>query len=157
MGNPSPSMDAWLKEAKADPSAPKIGMYLTHNGVVRQSPKALVRQGDTSALPVKGMLFSYDRAGVEAAIAETYRLPGVYYVRVWLNEGELQVGDDIMYVLLGGDIRPHVIDALRQEQAALDEQEQPWEQLVPSAGQKIAEAPEPFAGLWVHFPCGPFP
>ena len=43
------------------------------------------------------------------------------------------------------------------EQAALDEQEQPWEQLVPSAGQKIAEAPEPFAGLWVHFPCGPFP
>lgn len=69
MGNPSPSMDAWLKEAKADPSAPKIGMYLTHNGVVRQSPKALVRQGDTSALPVKGMRFSYDRAGVEAAIA----------------------------------------------------------------------------------------
>ncbi|HIR77528.1 MAG TPA: molybdenum cofactor biosynthesis protein MoaE [Candidatus Egerieenecus merdigallinarum] len=113
MGNPSPSMDAWLKEAKADPSAPKIGMYLTHNGVVRQSPKALVRQGDTSALPVKGMRFSYDRAGVEAAIAETYRLPGVYYVRVWLNEGELQVGDDIMYVLLGGDIRPHVIDALQ--------------------------------------------
>ena len=83
------------------------------NGVVRQSPKALVRQGDTSALPVKGMRFSYDRAGVEAAIAETYRLPGVYYVRVWLNEGELQVGDDIMYVLLGGDIRPHVIDALQ--------------------------------------------
>ncbi len=113
MGNPSPSMDAWLKEAKADPSAPKIGMYLTHNGVVRQSPKALVRQGDTSALPVKGMRFFYDRAGVEAAIAETYRLPGVYYVRVWLNEGELQVGDDIMYVLLGGDIRPHVIDALQ--------------------------------------------
>ena len=83
------------------------------NGVVRQSPKALVRQGDTSALPVKGMRFSYDRAGVEAAIAETYRLPGVYYVRVWLNEGELQVGDDIMYLLLGGDIRPHVIDALQ--------------------------------------------
>ena len=50
---------------------------------------------------------------MEAAIAETYRLPGVYYVRVWLNEGELQVGDDIMYVLLGGDIRPHVIDALQ--------------------------------------------
>ena len=29
-----PSMDSWLKEAKAH-SAPKIGMYLTHNGIVR--------------------------------------------------------------------------------------------------------------------------
>ncbi len=88
-------------------------MYLTHNGVVRETPKALVRQGDASALPVTGMRFSYDRAKVEAAVAETYGLPGVYYVRVWLNEGELQVGDDIMYVLLGGDIRPHVIDGLQ--------------------------------------------
>lgn len=113
MGKPVPSMDQWLREAKADPSAPRIGMYLTHNGVVRETPKALVRQGDASALPVTGMRFSYDRAKVEAAVAETYGLPGVYYVRVWLNEGELQVGDDIMYVLLGGDIRPHVIDGLQ--------------------------------------------
>ena len=33
----SPSIDAWLKEAKADPSAAKIGMYLTHNGIVRET------------------------------------------------------------------------------------------------------------------------
>ena len=30
-----------------------------------------------------------------------------------MNEGELRVGDDIMYVLVGGDIRPRVIDALQ--------------------------------------------
>ena len=40
-------------------------------------------------------------------------MPGIGYVRVWLNEGELQVGDDIMLVLIGGDIRPHVVDALQ--------------------------------------------
>ena len=34
-------------------------------------------------------------------------------MKAWLNEGELQVGDDIMYVLIGGDIRPHVVDALQ--------------------------------------------
>ena len=45
-------------------------------------------------------------------IEEAKKLDGIYYVRVWLNEGELQVGDDIMYVLIGGDIRPRVIDAL---------------------------------------------
>lgn len=110
---PSPSMDAWLREAKADPSAEKIGMYLTHNGVVRKTARAQVRSGDENAAPVRGMLFSYDKEKVEAAVAETYKLDGVYYVRVWLNEGELSVGDDIMFVLVGGDIRPHVIDALQ--------------------------------------------
>lgn len=50
---------------------------------------------------------------MNAVIAETYKLDGIYYVKVWLNEGQLQVGDDIMYVLIGGDIRPHVVDALQ--------------------------------------------
>ena len=40
-------------------------------------------------------------------------MPGIYYVRVWLNEGELSVGDELMYVLIGGDIRPRVVDALQ--------------------------------------------
>ena len=113
MSKQSPSMDQWLKEAKAHESASKVGMYLSHNGVVRQSARARVRQGDETAAPVTGMLFSYDPAKVDAAIAETYQLPGIYYIRVWLNEGELTVGDDIMYVLIGGDIRPHVVEALQ--------------------------------------------
>jgi len=108
----SPSMDAWLKEAKAHESAPKIGMYLTHNGTVRQSAKAKVRAGAEGTKPVRGMLFSYDEEKVNAVIAEAYKLEGIYYIRVWLNEGELTMGDDIMYVLIGGDIRPRVIDAL---------------------------------------------
>lgn len=107
-------MDAWLKEAKADPSAPKIGMYLTHSGVVRRAPRRWVQPGrHLRAAGERHAFFLRPGRGWRAAIAETYRLPGVYYVRVWLNEGELQVGDDIMYVLLGGDIRPHVIDALQ--------------------------------------------
>lgn len=113
MKKEAPSMDAWLKEAKAHESAPKIGMYLTHNGVVRQDAKAKVRQGDAQTQDVTGMFFDYDAAKVDAIIAETYRMPGIYYIRVWLNRGELTVGDDIMYVLIGGDIRPHVVDALQ--------------------------------------------
>ena len=107
----SPSMDEWLREAKADPSASKVGMYLTHNGVVRATAKAQVRNGE-HAPAVSGMLFSYDKEKVEAAIAETNQLDGIYYVRVWLNEGTLAVGDDIMFVLIGGDIRSHIVDAL---------------------------------------------
>ena len=108
-----PSMDAWLAEAKAHESAPKIGMYLTHNGIVRQSARAKVRLGAQDTKPVTGMYFSYDREKVDAVIAETYNLECIYYIKVWLNEGELSVGDDIMYVLIGGDIRPHVVDALQ--------------------------------------------
>ncbi|MBR6479247.1 MAG: molybdenum cofactor biosynthesis protein MoaE [Clostridia bacterium] len=105
-------LNQWLLEAKADPSAAKCGMYLTHSGVVRETAKAQVRQGVESA-PVTGMFFSYDKEKVDAAIEEAYTLPGIYYIRVWLAEGELSVGDDIMYVLIGGDIRPHVIDGLQ--------------------------------------------
>ena len=108
-----PSMDAWLREAKADPTAEKIGMYLTHNGVVRKSPKAQVREGVQNLGQVQGMYFSYDAEKVEKAVQEAYKLEGIYYIRTWLNEGELQVGDDIMYVLIGGDIRPRVVDALQ--------------------------------------------
>ena len=107
-----PSIDAWLKEAKAHESAPKIGMYLTHNGIVRQTAKAKVRQGEDVA-DVTGMLFSYDKEKVDDVIADTYKMEGIYYIRVWLNEGALSVGDDIMYVLIGGDIRPRVVDALQ--------------------------------------------
>ena len=108
-----PSMDACLKEAKAHESAPLIGMYLTHNGTVRQSAKAKVRYGEEGTQPVTGMLFSYDAEKVADVIAATYEREGIYYIKVWLNEGELDMGDDIMYVLIGGDIRPRVVDALQ--------------------------------------------
>ena len=111
MSKPIPSMDQWLREAKTHESAPKIGMYLTHNGIVRQSAKAKVRYGE-DAKDVTGMIFSYDQQKVDAVLADARNLEGIYYIRVWLNEGELKVGDDIMYVLIGGDIRPRVVDAL---------------------------------------------
>ncbi|MBP1924437.1 molybdopterin synthase catalytic subunit [Sedimentibacter acidaminivorans] len=109
----SPSIDEWLKEAKNDPVSLQEGMFLVHNGVVRQSPKAKVRQGIDDGSLVKGMEFVYDASKVDVFIEETYKMDGIFHVRVWLNEGYLKLGDDIMYVLIGGDIRPHVVDALQ--------------------------------------------
>ena len=108
-----PSLDAWLREARSDPDAAKCGMFLVHNGVVRESARARVRGGDAAAAPVIGMDFSWNREKVNAAIAAALAMPGIFVVRVWLNEGRLKVGDDIMFVLVGGDIRPRVIDALQ--------------------------------------------
>ena len=106
---PVPSMDAWMQEAKKAPDAARIGMYLVHNGVVREDARTRVREGDSTAKAVTGMSFHSDSAKVHSAI----QMPGIFYVRVWLNEGQLRVGDDIMYVLIGGDIRPRVLDALQ--------------------------------------------
>ena len=49
-GKSMPSVDAWLREAKADVSAADCGMYLTHNGVVRATPKAEVRGVETDGV-----------------------------------------------------------------------------------------------------------
>ena len=108
-----PSLDQWLREAKADPAAADCGMFLVHNGTVRRTARAKVREGVEDAPAVRGLFFDYDEEKVAQAIEETGQLEGIFHVRVWLNRGELELGDDIMLVLVGGDIRPHVIDALQ--------------------------------------------
>ncbi len=121
MAVPEPSIDQWLAEAKADPAAAQVGMYLTHNGVVRITPKQQVRAADEAQREAGRALgdvafveFSYDAEGLAAAVEDARTWPGVHYVRVWLNEGKLAVGDSLMYVLIGADIRPHAIDALQR-------------------------------------------
>ncbi|OPL08635.1 MAG: molybdopterin biosynthesis protein [delta proteobacterium ML8_F1] len=107
------NLDQWMKEAKTDPAASQVGMFLLHNGVVRETPRVLAREGLDDGSKVRGMTFSYDAEKVNQAISETSAMEGILYIKVWLNSGRLEVGEDIMYVLVGGDIRPHVIDGLQ--------------------------------------------
>lgn len=109
-----PDMNEWLREAKASENAARCGMFLTHNGVVRATPKAQVRDGVEGLGAVAQVEFSYDEAGLSAAVEEALSWEGIYFVKVWLNEGVCDVGDSLMYVMIGGDIRPHVIDALQR-------------------------------------------
>lgn len=113
MSKKSPSMDQWIKGAKEHPSAARVGMYLFHNGVVRETPKAKVRMGIDDGTIVEKLDFTFDQAKVDRAIEETLERDGIFYVKTWLNEGTLDVGEDIMYVLIGGDIRPNVVDGLQ--------------------------------------------
>ena len=108
-----PSLDQWLLEAKADPAAPECGMYLFHTGVVRSTPKAKVRQGADTGRTVRAVDFAYDDGKLAAAVERAKKMPGIFHVRAWLNDGEVPVGGELMVVLVGGDIRPRVIDALQ--------------------------------------------
>lgn len=99
------SLDEWLAEAKATADAAQVGMYLCHNGVVRGTSR--------DGRPVGGMLLEVDRQRLAEVIESAHLMEGVALVRAWVNEGRLEVGDDIMYVLVGGDVREHVFDALQ--------------------------------------------
>ena len=132
MAQKAPSVDSWLREAKADPAAADCGMFLIHNGVVRRTARAQVREGVQSG-EVRGMDFDYDAEKVEKAVASARELPGIRYVRVWLNRGHLQVGDDIMLVLIGGDIRPRVVEALQTLVGAIKNECVTERELIPEA------------------------
>lgn len=126
--NAEPDIAQWLTEAKQDPHAPYVGMYLTHNGIVRATPKRVVRPeqfptntdaSDATSAPsledeVVAVDFSYDKQKLDTIVQEARSWKGVYYVRAWLNEGRVPVGGSLMYVLIGADICPHAIDALNK-------------------------------------------
>lgn len=121
MTYPEPDMTAWLAEAKQDEQADQVGMYLVHNGIVRATPRHSVRPGEAapanapaSDARVVAVDFSHDKPGLEAALEEARGWEGVFYVRAWLNEGRVEVGDSLMYVMIGADIRPHAIGALEK-------------------------------------------
>lgn len=111
--NKKPSVQALLKEAISSKYKNKCGMFLIHNGVVREDAKLKVREGKKNTKKVTGMYFDYDSKKVSAAIKKALKMKGIYHVKVWLNKGKLKLGDDIMLVVVGGDIRPHVIDCLQ--------------------------------------------
>lgn len=96
----------WIREIKARPGSAAVGMILTHHGVVRGTSR--------SGEPVRGMELAVDHARFERALADAAASPGVFAVRGWLNEGELAVGDDIMKVLVAGDVREHVFRTLEE-------------------------------------------
>ena len=94
----------WLARAKAEAPADRLGMLLLHNGVVRGTSR--------SGEHVKAMKLEVDRHRLEEVAAQAAATTGIEVVYVWVNEGDLQIGDDIMYVLVAGDIRPNVIPCL---------------------------------------------
>lgn len=113
MKEKKPTFEKMMKEAKLSKNAHKCGMFLLHNGVVRVDAKSKVREGKKNTKKIVGMNFDYDDKKVNMAIKNALKMKGIYYIKVWLNRGKLKVGDDIMLVLVGGDIRPRVIDCLQ--------------------------------------------
>lgn len=79
----------------------KVGMILVHNGVVR----AWSRQeaGRVVALEV-----TPDQEKIEAIREELLKRPGIFDIVVQAKSGRFEPGDDLLFLIVAGDIRENV-------------------------------------------------
>jgi molybdopterin synthase catalytic subunit len=85
-----------------DPS--KVGMITSHLGVVRGTSR--------SGEKVSGIEVVYDGEALQAIVRDIKKMPGIAEVLVETREGRLNVGDEILAVVVAGDIRENVFPAL---------------------------------------------
>jgi len=101
------SMDELIRRVKEHPDIHKVGMILCHNGIVRAFDRSGKKQ-------VVGLTVTADRPKLEEIRAWGEKQPGIVTVLVEAAEGELHVGDDLLYVVVAGDIRDHVLATMRE-------------------------------------------
>lgn len=101
----SVTMEQMMAKIKAHPDFSKAGMVLAHNGVVR----ATSRDGR----PVTGLEIQVDHAKLEKILAAERSRPGIVDIQVYIQENKpLKVGDDVMFLVVAGNIRENVINTL---------------------------------------------
>lgn len=99
------SLSNLIDAIKNHPDFDRVGMILCHNGVVR----ATSRDGR----PVKGLTLTVDHADLEKIITKNKKRPGIIEIVVQIFDGrQLQVGDDLMHLIVAGDIRENVLKTM---------------------------------------------
>lgn len=96
-------IDKWIAEIKQQADQRELGMILVHNGLVRATSK--------DGKDVRGISLSKDNSRLKELIQHYSAKEGIEAVRVWVNEGNLKIGDDIMFVLVAGRFRTDVLPA----------------------------------------------
>jgi len=94
-----------VAKVKAHPRFSEAGMILAHNGVVRETSR--------DGKPVTGLTIEVDHDRLEQILAKERARPGILDIQVYIQENKpLKVGDDVMFLVLAGNIRENVIAAL---------------------------------------------
>jgi molybdopterin synthase catalytic subunit len=99
------NMSVLIEKIKKHPNYNNIGMILCHNGVVRGTSRDGRR--------VSGLKITVDHAQLNRIIDENRKRPGIVEILVEIAENiDLSVGDDVMFLVVAGDIRDNVIMTL---------------------------------------------
>jgi len=94
-----------VKKIKAHPEYAQAGMILCHNGVVRSTS----RDGRV----VTGLSVQVDHDRLQSIINTHKKDPGIIEILVQINaDRNLAVGDDVMFLVVAGDIRENVLATL---------------------------------------------
>ena len=91
-----------IASMKRDPEfSQNVGMVLVHNGVVRGWSKK-------DRVSVTQMEVRADLEKIEALRREYEGKPGIFKILVEANSGMLVPGDDLLFILVAGDLRENV-------------------------------------------------
>ena len=96
--------DKLLEKIRLHPDFKKIGMIASHLGIVRGHSR--------DGRKVVGVEVTYNMDVLEDIIAKIKAMPGIVEALVEVKPGSLKVGDEVMYLAVGGDIRENVFPAL---------------------------------------------
>ncbi|MCU0598167.1 MAG: molybdenum cofactor biosynthesis protein MoaE [Desulfobacterales bacterium] len=96
-----------IEQIKRHKDFNKAGMILAHNGVVR----SFSRDGRK----ISGLRVSVDHARLREILETQKKAAGIVDIIVEIEENkDLTVGDDIMIIVVAGDVREHVIATLEK-------------------------------------------
>jgi molybdopterin synthase catalytic subunit len=96
-----------MQDIKNHPDFDSVGMVLYHNGVVR----ATSRDGRK----IRGLRVAADHEKLGQILTEQKQKTGILDIRVEIAaDRDLSVGDDVMLLLVAGDIRENVIAVLTE-------------------------------------------
>ena len=98
------NLNTMIENIKAHPGYRNVGMIASHLGMVRSFSK------DGSS--VSGMDVQFDEERIAGIIDDIKSRPGIVEVLIETNKGHLAVGDEIVAVVVAGDIRDNVFPAL---------------------------------------------
>ena len=100
------SLSDLVQKVKDATDPARVGMIVCHNGVVRATTRA--------GLPAKYLDIEVDRAAWERILDEMRREPGIAAIEAHLFTGRRLVGEDVMLVVVAGDIRENVFPVLEK-------------------------------------------
>jgi len=98
-------VNALIDQIKQRSDYAQVGMILCHNGVVRGTSR--------DGRPVNGLRVTVDREKLDSVLTEHKNRPGITEILVEINaDCDLKVGDDVMALVVAGDIRENVLATL---------------------------------------------
>jgi molybdopterin synthase catalytic subunit len=96
-----------IEQIKQRPDFDKVGMILAHNGVVRGTSR--------DGRKVSGLTVSVDHEKLNQILAKEKQTPGILDIIIEIAQDKhLLVGDDVMVLVVAGDIRDNVITVLER-------------------------------------------